>query len=65
MNRERLLMISREVARPHWKRDELGNVYFDVVGNAYALLAAVQAEDGIRDYKVTGVQTCALPIVTL
>src|SRR2546426_4772358 len=22
-----------------------------------------QAEDGIRDYKVTGVQTCALPIV--
>src|SRR3989454_1484795 len=24
-----------------------------------------QAEDGIRDYKVTGVQTCALPIVTL
>src|SRR5256885_8953138 len=29
------------------------------------LLAGVfffQAEDGIRDYKVTGVQTCALPI---
>src|SRR5256885_11160660 len=23
-----------------------------------------QAEDGIRDYKVTGVQTCALPIWT-
>src|SRR5256885_16396034 len=23
-----------------------------------------QAEDGIRDYKVTGVQTCALPILT-
>src|SRR6266850_5813275 len=23
-----------------------------------------QAEDGIRDYKVTGVQTCALPIAT-
>src|SRR3954467_14003449 len=22
----------------------------------------VQAEDGIRDYRVTGVQTCALPI---
>src|SRR5205807_7651073 len=22
----------------------------------------IQAEDGIRDYKVTGVQTCALPI---
>src|SRR5256885_3186273 len=31
-----------------------------------ALLAAFfffQAEDGIRDYKVTGVQTCALPIL--
>src|SRR5256885_16906622 len=24
-----------------------------------------QAEDGIRDYKVTGVQTCALPISTV
>src|SRR5256885_9542068 len=24
-----------------------------------------QAEDGIRDYKVTGVQTCALPICQL
>src|SRR5256885_6330109 len=24
-----------------------------------------QAEDGIRDYKVTGVQTCALPIFTV
>src|SRR2546426_8047743 len=24
-----------------------------------------QAEDGIRDYKVTGVQTCALPILSL
>src|SRR5256885_13044595 len=24
-----------------------------------------QAEDGIRDYKVTGVQTCALPICFL
>src|SRR5256885_4863192 len=24
-----------------------------------------QAEDGIRDYKVTGVQTCALPISNL
>src|ERR1039457_3371568 len=32
----------------------------------YALMAEVhvffQAEDGIRDYKVTGVQPCALPI---
>src|SRR5256885_7800403 len=28
----------------------------------YALFFFFQAEDGIRDYKVTGVQTCALPI---
>src|SRR5205807_10119390 len=28
------------------------------------LLFFFQAEDGIRDYKVTGVQTCALPIFT-
>src|ERR1022692_680050 len=26
------------------------------------LILVFQAEDGIRDYKVTGVQTCALPI---
>src|SRR5256885_5327247 len=28
----------------------------------FAFLFFFQAEDGIRDYKVTGVQTCALPI---
>ena len=28
----------------------------------YGLFFFFQAEDGIRDYKVTGVQTCALPI---
>src|SRR5256885_4907854 len=28
----------------------------------HAPLFFFQAEDGIRDYKVTGVQTCALPI---
>src|SRR3954467_16007011 len=27
-----------------------------------AFLFCFQAEDGIRDYRVTGVQTCALPI---
>src|SRR5205807_6664603 len=37
-------------------------------GDAFALCVVVcvvfffQAEDGIRDYKVTGVQTCALPL---
>src|SRR5688500_20194993 len=29
---------------------------------AWDLIFLFQAEDGIRDYKVTGVQTCALPI---
>src|SRR5256885_10275067 len=29
---------------------------------AYVIVFFFQAEDGIRDYKVTGVQTCALPI---
>src|SRR2546426_5920064 len=28
----------------------------------YVFFFFFQAEDGIRDYKVTGVQTCALPI---
>src|SRR5205807_6873695 len=29
----------------------------------YCYIFFFQAEDGIRDYKVTGVQTCALPIL--
>src|SRR5256885_10626975 len=33
-----------------------------VDGHATVLGFFFQAEDGIRDYKVTGVQTCALPI---
>src|SRR2546426_11654993 len=33
--------------------------------NALFLFFFFQAEDGIRDYKVTGVQTCALPICFL
>src|SRR5256885_4707743 len=31
---------------------------------AHNIFFFFQAEDGIRDYKVTGVQTCALPIST-
>src|SRR5688500_19936037 len=30
--------------------------------SCYIVFFFFQAEDGIRDYKVTGVQTCALPI---
>ena len=32
------------------------------VGVGVVFFFFFQAEDGIRDYKVTGVQTCALPI---
>src|SRR3989454_12801027 len=31
--------------------------------SSFCLFFFFQAEDGIRDYKVTGVQTCALPIL--
>src|ERR1022692_5170183 len=31
--------------------------------SAFVVFFFFQAEDGIRDYKVTGVQTCALPII--
>src|ERR1022692_86491 len=31
-------------------------------GRRAGVVEFFQAEDGIRDYKVTGVQTCALPI---
>src|SRR5256885_11071384 len=34
----------------------------DAVAKVPGLFFFFQAEDGIRDYKVTGVQTCALPI---
>src|SRR5256885_2540969 len=37
----------------------------DIRGIEYYSFFFFQAEDGIRDYKVTGVQTCALPIFTL
>ena len=29
------------------------------------MIVFFQAEDGIRDYDVTGVQTCALPILSI
>ena len=46
--------------------DLLGNVRYVRVSDHDILcnndIFFFQAEDGIRDYKVTGVQTCALPI---
>src|SRR5256885_5471568 len=37
-------------------------LYYVTVLQSCLFLFFFQAEDGIRDYKVTGVQTCALPI---
>src|SRR5256885_4000914 len=36
--------------------------FYIYLHNVYIFFFFFQAEDGIRDYKVTGVQTCALPI---
>src|SRR5690606_40475317 len=38
------------------------NFVFNVVSSLVYLFFFFQAEDGIRDFHVTGVQTCALPI---
>src|SRR2546426_9080303 len=38
------------------------DVCFNVLSFCCFFFFFFQAEDGIRDYKVTGVQTCALPI---
>ena len=37
-------------------------IYIRTLLISFFVLFFFQAEDGIRDYKVTGVQTCALPI---
>src|SRR5256885_11037103 len=41
---------------------KLVDVSFYIEAFQVYLFVFFQAEDGIRDYKVTGVQTCALPI---
>src|SRR5256885_7209118 len=45
----------RDVVAPTLEREDVRHVTLRV-------FFFFQAEDGIRDYKVTGVQTCALPI---
>src|SRR5256885_8708340 len=40
----------------------IGLIFFVVEALYVLFFFFFQAEDGIRDYKVTGVQTCALPI---
>src|SRR5438874_8389721 len=41
---------------------ESGNLRFCIIVVLFILFFFFQAEDGIRDLYVTGVQTCALPI---
>src|SRR5256885_3339208 len=41
----------------------LGEDLQEFGSNCIVVFFFFQAEDGIRDYKVTGVQTCALPIL--
>src|SRR5256885_6404812 len=53
-----------------WKRvsTETPSIYVKHIvchGDSVMSLFFFQAEDGIRDYKVTGVQTCALPILAI
>src|SRR5256885_5647014 len=46
------------------RSDTVGNYHVTISHPVivFILCFFFQAEDGIRDYKVTGVQTCALPI---
>src|SRR2546430_5952456 len=45
-----------------WKIDHVRNYMAETVFLVYVFVFFFQAEDGIRDLTVTGVQTCALPI---
>src|SRR5256885_8299889 len=49
-----------EVREPY--EDVTGRLIGSLQSDGQRLFFFFQAEDGIRDYKVTGVQTCALPI---
>src|SRR5256885_8099535 len=55
-----MLLIAKMIARFHFTRwlRKMGRTK----DTGFVFFFFFQAEDGIRDYKVTGVQTCALPI---
>src|SRR5256885_4593707 len=55
-------IIYGETLRPYICAELIGKTLVDKAAIAVQLVFFFQAEDGIRDYKVTGVQTCALPI---
>src|SRR2546430_7260681 len=48
--------------RPESGSPASATMFVHVVGGASFFVVFFQAEDGIRDLTVTGVQTCALPI---
>src|SRR5256885_13232594 len=50
------------VPRIYTHKDTSSMLYADIYDVLVGVFFFFQAEDGIRDYKVTGVQTCALPI---
>src|SRR6516162_6240889 len=43
-------------------KEKTTDIHHRIVKSSDIYFFFFQAEDGIRDYKVTGVQTCALPI---
>src|SRR5690606_37079669 len=49
IDKRRIMYVNREIGRASCRERE-------------EMEAAAEAEDGIRDFHVTGVQTCALPI---
>src|SRR5256885_7166539 len=57
-------MNSRTVQKDRYTRTskQMAGTAISLVFELDLLVFFFQAEDGIRDYKVTGVQTCALPI---
>src|SRR5256885_2760133 len=50
------------ILRTGTSRDNVIELAGKLLAKYGGLIFFFQAEDGIRDYKVTGVQTCALPI---
>src|SRR2546430_5841628 len=59
-----LALLAQTILRTQLTVDELqdGVGFGDLAGKVVSLVFFFQAEDGIRDLTVTGVQTCALPI---
>src|SRR5256885_6936209 len=56
------MMHIRELRAETYDGVNIASVMVGKVVSNYLFYFFFQAEDGIRDYKVTGVQTCALPI---